>query len=119
MLPVTEIERANVIFEAIGFKPEKGAEASEPAQDMGKKKDSPSRSSSKSSRDKSTSQNNSSSRTSEKPSVTAKLEAFDKAIKQQDVKAQSPHQGVKAGSIMPAARLAIMPTGAVFFAHEH
>lgn len=93
MLPATEIERANVIFEAIGFKPEKGAEASEHAQDMGKKKDSPSRSSSKNSRDKSTSQNNNSSRTSEKPSVTAKLEAFDKALKQQDAKPKARIKG--------------------------
>jgi hypothetical protein len=81
-----------VIFEAIGFKPEKGAEASEHAQDMSKKKDSPSRSSSKNSRDKSTSQNNSS-RTSEKPSVTAKLETFDKAIKQQDAKPKARVKG--------------------------
>ena len=100
----TEIERANVIFEAIYFKPEKGASVRH--KDMGKKILRTVKL--QNSGDKSTSQNNSNG-TSEKPSVTAKLEAFDKALKQRDA-SPGPHQG-KAGSIMPAARLAITPAG--------
>jgi hypothetical protein len=90
ILPTTEIERANMIFETISFKPEK--EANEAArEDAVKKKEPPSQSNSKNSRDKSTSQNKS--RTNEKPSVTAKLEAFDQALKQQAAKPKARAKG--------------------------
>lgn len=83
MLPISEIERANGIFAAIGFQPEKEAEGAMREDDV-KKKEHPSPSNSKNSRDKSTSQDKG--RTSEKPSVTEKLKAFDKAAKQQAAK---------------------------------
>jgi hypothetical protein len=89
LLPITEIERANVIFESIGFKQDKSAEAPEYAQDNDKKKGSPLRSNSKNSRDKSTTQSKNSSRTNEKPSVTAKLEVFDATLKQQAAKSKA------------------------------
>jgi hypothetical protein len=90
VLPTSEIERANGIFAAIGFKPEKEAEAVR--EDTVKKKEAPSPSNSKNFRDKSTSQNKNNT-VNEKPSVTARLEEFDKAIKQQGVKPKSRMKG--------------------------
>ncbi|MGI6175189.1 MAG: DUF3801 domain-containing protein [Christensenellales bacterium] len=90
ILPISEIERTNGIFAAIGFKPEKETEAVQ--ENTVKKKEAPSPSSSKNSRDKSTSQNKNS-KANEKPSVTAKLEEFDKAIKQQAAKPKSRMKG--------------------------
>lgn len=90
ILPVSEIERANGIFAAIGFKPEKETEAVR--EDTVKKKEPPSPSNSRNSKDKSTSQNKNS-RVNEKPSVTAKLEEFDKAIKQQASKPKARAKG--------------------------
>ncbi len=84
MLPVSEIERANSIFAVLGFQPEKDA-GEALREDTVKKKEPPSPSSSKSSRDKSTSQNKNN-KANEKPSVTARLEAFDKTVKQQAAK---------------------------------
>ncbi|WP_258106878.1 PcfB family protein [Christensenella minuta] len=92
MLPITEIERANVVFETIGFKPEKDAEAPEQEQDTSKKKEPQSPSNSKNSKDRSTSQTKNS-KTSERPSVTAKLEAFDQALKQQAAKPKTRAKG--------------------------
>ena len=86
ILPMTEVERANIIFDTIGLKPDKEAEASQQEQGNGKKKDSRSQSNSRSTKDKSTSQNKGSKTNKEKPSVTAKLEAFDKIAKQQAAK---------------------------------
>lgn len=90
MLPTSEVERANMVFAAIGYTPDSGRPAmrqeQEPEQQAVKKKESRSPSNSKDTRDKSTSQSKGSSRTSEKPSVTAKLEAFDKIAKQQGAK---------------------------------
>lgn len=90
ILPTTEIERANMIFETIALnRKRKRIEAAR--EDAVKKKEPPSQSNSKNSRDKSTSQNKS--RTNEKPSVTAKLEAFDQALKQQAAKPKARAKG--------------------------
>ncbi len=87
MLPVSEIERANLVFDAIGYTPKTGRQAAQPElgpeRETVKKKDTRSHSSSKSTRGRSTLQSKNSSRTSERPSVTAKLEAFDRMAKQQ------------------------------------
>lgn len=85
MLPISEIERANLIFETIGYTPRNDRQAVQPEaeKESVKKKDTPSQSNSRSTRDKSTSQSNDKTNKPEKPSVTAKLEAFDQSIKQQ------------------------------------
>ncbi len=94
MIPVMELERANAIFSSIGYTPANERKVAQTGQEQEqesiKKKDTQSRSSTRSTKDKSTSQSNSSSnnsrRNSDKPSVTAKLEAFDKLAKQQGAK---------------------------------
>ena len=99
-LPLSEIERANTIFAAVGYTPTEGRQAVQPEQgleqeqDAGKKKDTRSRLDSKDSRDRSTTQSsNSKKRKPEKPSVTAKLEAFDKIAKQKDAKPKARAKG--------------------------
>jgi hypothetical protein len=89
MLPISEIERANQIFETMGYVPKNGRQAVQPDIDRGsvKKKEARSPSNSKDSKDRSTTPSNSSkANKTEKPSVTAKLEAFDKIAKQQGAK---------------------------------
>lgn len=90
-LPLSEIERANTIFASIGYTPKDSRQAMQPdqglEQDSGKKKDTRSPSGSRDSKARSTTQSNSSKTSKpEKPSVTAKLEAFDKIARQQGSK---------------------------------
>lgn len=80
ILPVTEVERANTIFEKIQFAPE-GQEKNAPIQDEPeRKKGSRSEPDSRATRDSSSMRSEKSRTTNERPSVEQKLEEFKAAL---------------------------------------
>lgn len=87
IMPVSEVERANIVFEKIGFFPnEKDAPQKEQSQD--KKKEPQRTQDSRDTKAKSTTRDSASktSKTNEKPSVESRLIAFDKQAKSQTQK---------------------------------